>query len=60
MSEQPDVDPDGTGLRGHASGDLAPEQSDSSITDDLPEAEAGPAAPDTSFETETDSREPLP
>ena len=39
MSEQPDVDPDGTGLRDHTSGGLAPEQSDAATTDDLPDAE---------------------
>jgi hypothetical protein len=39
MSEQPDVDPDGTGLRDHAAGDHVPEQSDAAITDDLPDAE---------------------
>jgi hypothetical protein len=60
MTEQPDVDPDGTGLRGHASGDIAPEQSDSAITDDLPEAEEGPAAPDSSFEPESGGRNPVP
>ena len=39
MSEQPDVDPDGTGLRDHAAGGLAPEQSDAAITEELPDAE---------------------
>jgi hypothetical protein len=39
MTEQPDVDPDGTGLRDHAAGELAPEQSDAAIVDDLPDAE---------------------
>jgi hypothetical protein len=50
MSEQPDYDPDGTGLRDHVSGDAAPELDASGLTDDLPEAntaeaaEGGPAA----------------
>ncbi|MBD0293454.1 MAG: hypothetical protein ICV70_07770 [Jiangellaceae bacterium] len=40
MSEQPDYDPDGTGLRDHAEGDVAPELDASALTDDLPEGSA--------------------
>jgi hypothetical protein len=55
VSEQPDVDPDGTGLRDHASGGLAPEQSDAAITDELPDAESNREDPGLPLEPERDS-----
>jgi hypothetical protein len=54
MSEQPDVDPDGTGQRDHAAGDLAPEQSDTAITDELPDAEDDRGDSDLPLEPERD------